>query len=267
MPYFEQINFHHIPNDGKATVLFLHGFLGSVDDWRPFEPELAESLGILAVDLPGHGESQTCNRDEYSFPNIATKIVRLFDHLALERVNLAGYSMGGRLALYLLTHFEERFDQVLIESASPGLKRESERQARVAHDRILADKLRLTPFEDWLTYWYAQPLFDSLAHRPDLLQRAIKSKFDQNPETLAQALELMSVGYQENLWPKLSSINMPLLFIAGEQDTKYAAIARETARLCPNGRAVIIEQAGHNVHLEQPEQYIRQLKQFFQNQP
>lgn len=70
---------------------------------------------------------------------------------------LAGYSMGGRIALYLALRFPNLFRKTVIISASPGLKTEEERQTRKESDERLALNIEEN-FESFLREWYSQPL-------------------------------------------------------------------------------------------------------------
>jgi 2-succinyl-6-hydroxy-2,4-cyclohexadiene-1-carboxylate synthase len=72
----------------------------------------------------------------------------------------------------------------------------------------------------------------------------------------------MGTGTQPSLWERIHAITSPLLLVAGEHDTKYSAIQREMADLCPTAQMRIISHCGHNVHLERPAEYIETVKPF-----
>ena len=83
---------------------------------------LSDKFYCLTVDLPGHGKTQVLGGDEYyKMANTAHALINLLDELKIIKCFLVGYSMGGRLALYLTLHFPQRFPKVVLESASPGL--------------------------------------------------------------------------------------------------------------------------------------------------
>ncbi|HSH03608.1 MAG TPA: alpha/beta fold hydrolase, partial [Anaerolineae bacterium] len=63
-------------------------------------------------------------------PHAATDIINLLDQLNLPQINLLGYSMGGRLALYLAIHYPHRINTLILESSSPGLPTPTEQTAR-----------------------------------------------------------------------------------------------------------------------------------------
>lgn len=262
MPQSVGLYYNLLSRPDRPTIIFLHGFLGGSDDWEMITNDLSNQFGILMIDLPGHGQNSSTNENDFLIENCAKNIISLSDQLRLTDLILVGYSMGGRLAFYLLTHYPGRFKRAVIESANPGLKRETERQQRIINDTALAEQLERTDLKDWLGRWYTQPLFASLRDNPARLEKVVKTRINNDKAGLAMSLKMMTSGRQPDLWPKLGKIDIPLLLIAGELDSKYSELAKQTADLCPNAQAVIIKQAGHNVHLEQPELYLTELKRF-----
>ena len=169
--------------------------------------------------------------------------------------------MGGRLALYLTVHFPQYFRGVILESASPGLKTQQERDRRIARDLELARRLETEEFPQFVRQWYANPLFKSFTLHPNY-QQAIAKRLDNDPLKLAKSLRYMGLGMQPSLWNFLSEIRVPILSIVGEQDPKFVAINREIVELCPLADLIVVEEAGHNVHFEQPEQFARLIVHF-----
>ena len=130
----------------------------------------------IAVDLPGHGASLGLPPDTYTIEGATRAVIRTLDDIQVSRPVVAGYSMGGRLALYLALRFPERCAGLILESASPGLESASERAARRAADESKAERLQSGDFEAFLRDWYAQPLFASLAQDENLLHRTIEAR-------------------------------------------------------------------------------------------
>jgi 2-succinyl-6-hydroxy-2,4-cyclohexadiene-1-carboxylate synthase len=250
------------PADAPA-VLFLHGFLGCRYDWDELAGLIGDRYRCLRVDLPGHHHScQQLPSNEYSMPQTARLMIELLDHCEIGSCCLVGYSMGGRLGLYLLTHFPERFTMAVIESASPGLRTEAERIARRIDDEKLAKHLREEPFNNFLSYWYNQPLFQTMDQTSTRFATLLKRRGNHDPNGLALSLEQIGTGAMPSLWDKLPQIEVPVMFVAGEKDAKFNRLAGEMANLCPRGRATIIQGAGHNVHFERPAEYSRALIDF-----
>jgi 2-succinyl-6-hydroxy-2,4-cyclohexadiene-1-carboxylate synthase len=245
------------------VVLFLHGFMGSHADFDTAIAPLASHVCCLTVDLPGHGQTIVeGDADLYTMPQTADAIVAWLDRLHLSRCFLVGYSMGGRLALYLALHFPQRFPKVVLESASPGLKTDVERAARLQHDRTLADQLE-ADFPSFLSNWYSQPLFQTLRHHPAFEQ--VQARRSQNrPPELAKALRQLSTGLQPSLWKSLPHHTQPLLLLVGDRDRKFCAINQAIADDCPVAQLQIIPACGHVVHLEQPHAFTTSVQAFLQ---
>ncbi|MBD3258189.1 2-succinyl-6-hydroxy-2,4-cyclohexadiene-1-carboxylate synthase [candidate division GN15 bacterium] len=250
---------------GKPVLLFLHGFIGRGDDWDSIAGNFEDDYAILTVDLPGHGGSYPLADSDpahFSMSGCGSLLTGLIDHYEINTCHVIGYSMGARLALYLATHHADRFRRFVIESGSPGLRTESEREERRRRDAELAKGLKATPMEEFLKQWYSQPLFSSLDQRSDTFREMLRRRLEINSDGLALSLEHMGTGAQPPLWDRLPQVDPKVLFIAGELDRKFYRLAAEMAHLCPNGELAIIAGAGHNVHVEQPELYREQLLSF-----
>ncbi|MBD1864084.1 MULTISPECIES: 2-succinyl-6-hydroxy-2,4-cyclohexadiene-1-carboxylate synthase [Trichocoleus] len=246
----------------QPLVLFLHGFLGDCHDFDSVISLLANQFCCLAVDLPGHGKTKVRGGNEpYAMPQTAQGLVQLLEQLEISPCSLVGYSMGGRLALYLALNFPQFFHRVGLESASPGLKTAAERSQRRDHDARLAEQLETENFSDFLRRWYDQPLFTSLKQHPDF-EQIVERRLDNHPQELAQSLRYLSTGRQPSLWERLPENQLPLLLLVGEQDTKFRAINTEMANLCPKTTLSILPNCGHNIHWENPHRFAQQLRQF-----
>ena len=248
----------------KPPVVFLHGLLGAGDEWDEQTRSLGDSRYCVRIDLPGHGKSRDCALDLYPMPACAEAVIELLDSLEISTAGLCGYSMGGRLACYLATHFGERFDRVLIESASPGLRSEQERTERTAHDEELALRLERDGIGPFLVHWYRQPLFASLTRNPELVRSVTARRLDNNPRSAARSLRFMGTGTMPDLRPRLSKLDIPMMLVTGELDVKFTSLAGEIADLCPTATHRILKDCGHNVHLERPHEFLEVLKEFFQ---
>jgi len=150
---------------------------------------------------------------------------------------------------------------VIIESASPGLKSVVEKQARLRHDQAIAQRLETTDFDIFLKDWYRQPLFMSLSRHPAFAE-VCKKRQKENPLQLAAALRLLSSGIQPSLWPELKNIKIPLLLLTGESDVKYSGLLTEMQKQCPDAQFKVIENAGHNTHLENPLVFLEYMSNF-----
>ena len=246
----------------RPTVLFLHGFMGSGADWSDAISALDERFYCVAPDLPGHGVSLGLLPEAYTVEGATRAVLDLLDRFGAARPAIVGYSMGGRLALYLALRHPERCSGLFLESASPGIEDATKREARRRSDEQRAERLEAGDLAIILHDWYRQPLFASLAQREDLLQETIGARLHNDPVELARSLRGMGTGSQPSLWGELAELEAPALAVAGELDKKYAAISTRMASITPRIRAAIVPGAGHNVRLETPETYCTLLTHF-----
>ncbi len=250
---------------GGPDALLLHGFTGSKESWSGLLPLLEGSFRLLAVDLPGHGESglPPCLQ-RYRMEEAAQDLAELVRRLAGGPVHLLGYSMGGRLALYFALEYPELARSLALESASPGLEGAAEREARRASDATLADRILAQGMEAFTAEWERLPLFASQASLPEAARRELRLRRLQNrPEGLAGSLRGMGTGVQPSLWGRLAALQLRTLLVAGELDEKFCALNRRMAQEIPAARLEIVPGAGHSVHLEQPLVYAKLLHRFW----
>ena len=244
------------------AILFLHGFMGSTADWREVMSALEDRTFCIAMDLPGHGSSLSLTPEAYTVEGAAEAVIDTLDELEVERPVIVGYSMGGRLALYLALRYPERCAGLFLESASPGLESAGERAARREADEERAKRLESGNFEEFLEDWHRQPLFASMARDRNLLRRTIELRRRNDPGELAQSLRGMGTGSQPSLWGELERLDVPTLAVAGGLDGKYAGISSRMASLSPWIESVVAPEAGHTVHAEIPAVYISLLDRF-----
>lgn len=261
-----QFNYHLINNSPQPLILLLHGFMGNMDEFDTAIKLLSDEFSYLTIDLPGHGKTQVLGGDEYyTMANTAHALIELLNKFHISQCLLMGYSMGGRLALYLSLHFPERFTKVVLESASPGLATEKARQERIKHDaqiaRKLARSINKNDFAAFLSNWYNQTIFAAIKNHPEY-DRMIASRLHNHPLELAKSLHFMGTGSQPSLWETLTKITQPLLLLVGEYDQKFIDINTEMVKICKSAQLKIIPNAGHNIHLENTQEFVQNIRYF-----
>lgn len=248
------------------ALLLLHGFTGDSGAWRRFARETRGDFRVIGVDILGHGESdKPAAVASYSMSAVAADIIDLLDQLEMTAARLLGYSMGGRLALFLALHYPERFKSLMLESASPGLADSVERAERRHRDVALAAGIEARGIDWFVDYWERLPLWASQAELPaDVLEAQRKQRLANDARGLANSLRGMGAGAQPSLWEALASVRMPTLLLAGEHDDKFRRINRAMAAKIPKRRLAVIPSAGHNTHLENPADFARAVRSFLQ---
>jgi 2-succinyl-6-hydroxy-2,4-cyclohexadiene-1-carboxylate synthase len=247
---------YHLEQGGHGPpLLLLHGFAGSAADWLGVRNMLEAQYTVIAPDLIGHGRSAAPpDSQRYAMEQCVADLISLLDALQIAQTDLLGYSMGGRIALHLAYAAPKRIGRLVIESASPGLADPDERAARIAADEALATRIEREGIARFVEDWEQLPLFASQARLPQAVRAAQRARrLQQRPQGLANALRGMGTGIQRSLWDDLEQIHQPTLVLTGALDAKFCAIGREMAERLPHAQHRIVSDAGHNLHLEQPQ--------------
>jgi len=245
-------------SDAKLSIIFLHGFTGSSNDWLPFFNQLSKQIQIIAIDLPGHGKNySSAIPDLYTTEYIIRGINSIIKNLCVGKVVLAGYSMGGRVALTYTCKFPKNISGLILESTTAGIVDSLEREQRIESDLMLAEFIEVNPIYKFVDYWLNLPLFDSQKRLEKITKDEIRqAKLFNSPLGLANSLRGFGTGFMPNLWNDLGKILCPTLLLTGELDEKFTAINERMNKKIKDSTHIIVEECGHNIHLERPEVFV-----------
>lgn len=229
---------------GRRVVL-VHGFTQTGRCWDRVADEMAEDHEVLLVDAPGHGGSGGVRADLWEG---AASL-----GAAGGRATYIGYSMGARLCLHLALSDPGSVEALVLVSGTPGIEDPVQRADRRAADEALAERIEAEGTVRFLDEWLSAPMFAGLP-----ADAAWRSERERNaPEGLASSLRLAGTGTQDPLWNRLDELHMPVLVVAGADDTKFAALARRmTDAIGPNATLALIPGAGHSVPWEDPDAFL-----------
>lgn len=229
-----------------SALLLLHGFTQTRQSWRRTIAALdGRYTRTVAPDLPGHG--QLTERRPVSLPATLAYLAALVDvpHV------LAGYSMGGRIALHAALARPRLVERLVLVGASPGLATDAERAERRIADEALADRIESIGVEAFAQEWAALPLWEG---QPERVRAAANAdRLRNSPSGLAAALRGLGTGALPSLWDRLGELAMPVTLVAGERDAKFRAVAERMAERLPRSEVVLVPGAGHAPQLERPE--------------
>ncbi|HEY4552178.1 MAG TPA: alpha/beta fold hydrolase, partial [Bacillaceae bacterium] len=177
----EGVYYHAVTMGSGEPVILLHGFTGDTGTWSHLTRDLAKKYRVIAVDIIGHGKTESpADVSRYDISQCAEDVIHLLDELQIRQAHLLGYSMGGRLALTVAVLFPERVKSLMLESASPGLKKEVERKQRVEQDENLADMILGQGIERFTDYWESIPLFKTQKKLPGNIREQIRNQRMRN---------------------------------------------------------------------------------------
>jgi len=241
----------------KDTLIFLHGFTGSAIDWKNTAELIDNRFNKIAVDLIGHGKSDKPNEvEKYSAFSKNSQLLDVINHFTNDKVILNGYSMGGRAALSFALSHSDKMKGLILESTSAGIKDTAERKERIKSDEELADFIESNSIEKFIDHWMNLEIFGTQKRfSNDLLQKLRMEKLQNSFTGLAQSLRGFGTGRMSYLGDKLSLLDFPVLLITGELDSKFTQINKELYKKFPSAKHQIIQNSGHNVHLEETAEF------------
>lgn len=252
----------------KNPIIFLHGFTGSVTDWKFVTDQLPENLTPIFIDLIGHGKSESPNSIKYYKAQFQIEILKyIIEYLNLKKVILAGYSMGGRLALLFTMKNYTLVESLILESTSFGIENEQERKERIKSDQKLAEQIGNSSVEEFIKNWMKAPLFGTLKNVGFERFETLKNRKIETNNLIGLKNSLLgfSTGKMENYFLVLNDFNVKTMLIVGELDEKFVKINKIANSLLPNSELVIVKQSGHNVHFEKPKEFLKFLNRFLLN--
>ncbi len=244
-------------NKGEPVLVFLHGLLGSGEDWQPTLEHIPNSNWIT-IDLPGHGQSDEhcCDDFEHCCQQISHTILSLLE--LNTPIILIGYSLGGRIAMLgaALKQFSNlNLVGLIIEGGNFGLQNEQEKKDRWQNDSNWAKRFRTEPIAQVLSDWYQQAVFSSL--NDEQRQTLITKRSANLGDNIASMLLSTSLAHQPYLLPALQLLVLPVHYVCGSNDQKFRQLAEQSGLTYSQ-----IEGAGHNVHQEQPVAFAQTIQRF-----
>ncbi len=244
------------PVDPKAKkgqrVMYVHGTGCNTRVWEKHMEALADSHTPVAIDLPGHGQSEGCGfRGAADYSNIA---VKLAEFLGWDRFVIAGHSMGGGVAITTAVYNPEMINGLLLIDTGARL--------RVHPDILKASKEAAQTGQPI-------PLDPSWAYAESTPQSVIDEVLAQTGDTdlwVTYGDWVCSDSF--DFTSRLKDINVPALGVVGEEDKltppKYHRFFQEKM---PDCQLAVIKKAGHWTPAEQPEEFSRVIKNFLDSLP
>ncbi|WP_026585073.1 alpha/beta fold hydrolase [Bacillus sp. J33] len=245
----------------RETLVLLHGFLSSTFSYRRLIPLLKTQFNVVSMDLPPFGKSGKSRQFVYSYKNLAKTVIQLSEKLGFEKVTLVGHSMGGQIVLYVAHSKPDLVDQAVLLCSSGYMKRMKphmifssyipffhlyvklylqrsgvkQNLKNVVHDHSMID--------DEMLFGYLSPFLEDDIFRA--LTRMIRDREGDLPPAA------------------LKKIETPCLLIWGEHDRVVPLhIGKRLNKDLQNSKLVVINDTGHLVPEERPEDVLKHIKSF-----
>ncbi|OFV79742.1 MAG: hypothetical protein A2W26_03350 [Acidobacteria bacterium RBG_16_64_8] len=247
---------------GPALVL-IHGMFGDYLDWEPVLEPLARKHRVIALDLPGFGDSEKPHR-EYTGEFFVAALHELLQALGLERATLVGNSFGGILAvLYTLSHAQSVERLVLVSSG--GLRTFGGKEKQLAVERLSEENLlALTPAVH-------RQMFASIFAKSGPAQERYFAKQDAKlaradypayARTLVSSIRLV---LSTCLLERLGEVRCPTLLLWGDRDIVFPVEqARQALERLPQGELEVLPGGGHALQIDCPDEFVAALERFLE---
>jgi pimeloyl-ACP methyl ester carboxylesterase len=229
---------------GEPLVL-IHGVGMRLEAWAPQMAALGKSHRVIAVDMPGHGESRPLP-GEAGLEAFVAWLGLFLDDLGLERVNVAGHSMGALIAGGAAATFGARITRVALLN---GVYRRDAAASAAVIDRAREIRAGQIDVDGPLLRWFGRDSQESDAYR---LTHRWLSSVDRGGYATAYAAFAAGDGTYADCWP---NVGCPALFLTGTDDPNSTpAMAQSMADAAPAGYAVLIDGHRHMVNLTAPDE-------------
>ena len=241
---------------GMPLVL-LHAFPYDRGMWAPQRAGLADVNRVITPDLPGFGESPVV--PNITVEQMANGVAELLNSLQLkDRINLAGLSMGGYVAMAFARKYPQRLrNLILADTRGEPDDAEAKRNRGKAIELVQTEGI-----EPFVEIQIAKQLCkETLDTKPMVVAEAKRIGSAQQVEGIVAALE--ALRDRPDAIAGLSSMNCPVLILVGSEDAITPPTMSETMRTrIPGSRLTRIPAAGHLSNLEQPLAFNKAVRDF-----
>lgn len=237
----ETIDLFNKEQGSGTELMLLHGLGLSHSIWLPLAGHCSHSVRSIIPDLRGHGFSDSPG-GIYTMGAMADDVKRLLDKLRIEKILLAGHSMGGYVALAFAKKHPELLNGLILVTTNADEDPPDKKQARVSLSKEIEQRGSVA-------------LADSLASRLTDDPTLISKMHDLISRNMPKGLIGASLGMAErkDMHQTLRSLTCPILIIAGERD-KITTLetTKDLLSACQCGELAVIPNAGHITMLEEP---------------
>jgi 3-oxoadipate enol-lactonase len=252
-----QLNYRELGNPDKRTIIFAPTILWGVQAFDYLVPEFADDFHIIMVDIHGHGKSGY--RLQMTLENIADDFAQLLDRLDLSNVSWVGHSIGGMIGMRLALAHPETINSLVLIATTARLDPPPLREQTWQLWKMFGDGHREDIADAAIEFLFAPATYEK---QPKLIEQYRNRLVSfQNVEGIIEAAR--SVFDRIDIGGKIDSIKIPTLAIAGKDD--MATPPTETdfiASRISHAQSVIIEEAGHLLVVEKPQEVSQVIRKF-----
>jgi pimeloyl-ACP methyl ester carboxylesterase len=250
-----ELTFDEFGDPENSPLIILHGFFASSRNWRQIAQRLAAKFHVYVPDMRNHGAS--VHHPIMNYPAMADDLLRFMDEQGLETANLLGHSMGGKIAMWFALTSPNKVDKLIVADIAPVSYKHS------FDNTVLA--LKALPLAEISNRKQAETLLAAaipeLSYRQFLLQNLI---LKDGKYCWRIDLEIFQrMAHHIAAFPDtehLAAYSGNALFIAGD-DSDFVQL-EDINSLFPDAAFSTIADAGHWLHVQQPDAFMAQVEDF-----
>lgn len=253
----------HIQEMGQGeTVLLLHGASGSTHSWRDVMSNLALDHHVVAIDLPGHGQTRLGSRHRSSLPLMAQDVQALIEHEGWQPRAILAHSAGGALALRILQKSERRIPLVAVNPALTPFKGLAGVLFPIAARVVALSPIMARMIKRKMSGpGQVVSLMETTGSKISPEGLNLYAKLFRSDAHLDGTLLMMAQWKLDGLVADLPDITVPCTFLIGENDKAVPPQSvRESAEKLRDATVQSFEGFGHLLHEEAPDLVADQLR-------
>lgn len=242
-------------------ILLIHGLFGNLDNLNQIAKFFISDRQVIQIDLPNHGLSDRLAEFDYSI--LAESIAVFLKNQGIEKIDIVGHSMGGKVAMALALCFPELVRQIVVLDIAPVTYIEHRHQNVFAG--LNASLMNPSTDRKMAEKDLAQHILD-----PSVRQFLLKSFSRNADQSYSWSFDIQNLenNYSAIMgWDLKGQFNGPTLFIKGEQ-SDYIIDEHRVAilKFFPKAKAHIVAGTGHWLHVEKPETIVRIIQRFLNHE-
>ena len=255
---FSGRNIHYSISGTGDPLILLHGFLEDLTLWEPLVKHFTAGNTVICIDLPGHGKTDVFG-EVHSMNLMADVVAAVMKSEGLRKAVVAGHSLGGYVALAFARRYLDLCPGIALLNSSADPDSEEKKTDRLRSLKIVGKNLTLFVNEAIPRMFAAQNTSRYKDDMDRIKKMALNTPVDG---IIATTLGMME---RENSRPFLSNPPVPVLFIAGKNDSIIPeSKSLEQIAAGEKIRGVMLENSGHLSLIEEMDAVIFLLKSFLE---
>lgn len=253
--YLKKNIVYQITGTGPALVL-LHGFLESKEIWEDFTESLRKEFTVIAIDLPGHGESELIH-EIHTMQLMSGTVEVVLETEKIKQAVIIGHSMGGYVALQYAVNNEKSVRGLVLFHSHASADSEETKENRSRTINVVKQN------RGGFIRQFIPDLFDQkhVAKYTAAIQKLQEQAALMTPEAIISAVSGMRDRSDQLQYLLLTMT--PVLFIIGKKDSRmpYNQLLDQAA-IPSHSETLLLDDVGHMGFIEAPRKTIQALRHF-----